>query len=84
MYVPHNSLLCATHTRFMTCAANDEKKEALLEKAFGKKLDEGCEKRDRAGSVLAKYAPVSAVASDEEDEVMASANETEAPDSDEE
>ena len=71
-------------TTYLGAMLNDEKKEALLEMAFGKKLDEGCEKRDRAGSVLAKYAPVSAVASDEEDEVMASANETEAPDSDEE
>ena len=62
-------------------------KEALLEKAFGKKLgDDGGEKRNREGSVLAKYAPVSAVASDEEekDEVMADAGELEASDSDEE
>ena len=66
---------------------DNEKKEALLEKAFGKKLgDDGGEKRNREGSVLAKYAPVSAVASEEEkeDEVMADADPPEASDSDEE
>ena len=65
----------------------DEKRDALLEKAFGKKLGgDGGEKRDRAGSVLAKYAPVSAAAPEEEkeDEVMADADQAEASDSDEE
>ena len=72
---------------YLDTMLDNEKKEALLEKAFGKKLgDDGGEKRNREGSVLAKYAPVSAVASDEEekDEVMADAGELEASDSDEE
>ena len=76
--------LAMTHLEAML---DNEKKEALLEKAFGKKLgDDGGEKRNREGSVLAKYAPVSAVASEEEkeDEVMADADPPEASDSDEE
>ena len=65
---------------------DNKKKEALMEKAFGKKLNEGGEKRNRAESVLAKYAPVSAAASEEEeeDEVMADADQAEASDSDDE
>ena len=76
--------LAMTHLEAML---DNEKKEALLEKAFGKKLgDDRGEKRNREGSVLAKYAPVSAVASEEEkeDEVMADADPPEASDSDEE
>ena len=69
-------------TTYLGAMLNDEKKEALLEKAFGKKLGgEGGEKRDRAEGVLAKYAPVSAAASEE---VMADADEYEASSSDEE
>ena len=74
-------------TTYLEAMLDDEKKEALLETAFGKKLgDDGGEKRNREGSVLAKYAPVSAVASEEEkeDEVMADADEAEASDSDDE
>ena len=73
-------------TTYLGAMLDDEKKEALLEEAFGKKLgDEGGAKRDRAVSVLAKYAPVSAIASDEEkDELMADADEAEASDSDDE
>jgi hypothetical protein len=73
-------------TTYLEAMLDDEKKEALLEKAFGKKLGgEGGEKRNRAGSVLDKYAPVSAAASEEEgEEVMADTDEAEASDSDEE
>ena len=65
-------------TTYLEAMLADEKKDALLEKAFGKKLgDDGGEKRSREGSVLAKYAPVSAVTSEkeEEDEVMVDAGE---------
>ena len=65
-------------TTYLEAMLADEKKDALLEKAFGKKLgDDGGEKRNREGSVLAKYAPVSAVTSEkeEEDEVMVDAGE---------
>ena len=71
-------------TTYLEAMLDDKKKEALMEKAFGKKLGgEGGEKRNREGSVLGKYAPAAAEAS-EEDEVMADADETEALDSDEE
>ena len=71
-------------TTYLEAMLADEKKDALLEKAFGKKLGgDGGEKRDRAGSVLAKYAPAAAAAP-EEDEVMADADGAEALDSDEE
>ena len=78
---------CDLATTYLGAVLDDEKKEALLAQAFGKKLgDEGGAKRDRAGSVLAKYAPSSVVAPDEdkEDEVMADADDAEVSDSDDE
>ena len=74
-------------TTYLGAVLDDEKKEALLAQAFGKKLgDEGGAKRDRAGSVLAKYAPSSGIVPDEdkEDEVMADTDNAEASDSDDE
>ena len=74
-------------TTYLGAVLDDEKKEALLAQAFGKKLgDEGGAKRDRAGSVLAKYAPSSGIVPDEdkEDEVMADTDDAEASDSDDE
>jgi hypothetical protein len=79
--------LCDLATTYLGAVLDEEKKEELLAEAFGKKLgDEGGAKRDRTGSVLAEYASVSAVASDEEkeDEVMAGAEDAEASDSDDE
>ena len=74
-------------TTYLEAVLDDKNKEVLLAKAFGKKLgDEGGAKRDRTGSVLAKYAHSSDIAPDEdnEDDVMADADDAEVSDSDDE